>query len=99
MNKRMTRNANLIATATALALGFTAATAAEPERGGTLRVAWEDTPRHLNPAVESGTPTGIPGTQIFASPLRYDDEWNPQPYLARDWEVCDNGREVTRELV
>lgn len=99
MNKRMTYNATLIATATALTLGLTVATAAEPQRGGTLRVAWEDTPRHLNPAVESGTPTGIPGTQIFASPLRYDNEWNPQPYLARDWDVSDDGREVTLELV
>ena len=29
-------------------------------------------PRHLNPAVQSGVATMMPGTQIFASPLQFD---------------------------
>ena len=28
-------------------------------------------PRHLNGAVQSGAATALPGTQIFASPLRF----------------------------
>ena len=84
--------------ALSVAIAGPAVVSAEPQSGGTLRILWEDTPRHFNPAVQSGTPTGIPGTQIFASPLRYDDEWNPQPYLAQDWEVSDDGQTVTLHL-
>ncbi len=42
-------------------------------------------PRHFNGAVQSGIATGMISTQLFASPLRYDDKWNPQPYLAKSW--------------
>src|SRR5690625_2012843 len=35
--------------------------------------------------------TAVPASQLFASLLRYDDEWNPQPYLATDWEWVDDG--------
>ena len=31
------------------------------------------TPRHLNPAVQSGIWTGQPGAQLFATPLRFDE--------------------------
>jgi len=47
----------------------------------------------------SGSATAIPGTQIFASPLRYDENWNPQPYLAKSWEVSQDGLAVTLHLV
>ena len=57
------------------------------------------TPRHLNPAVQSGTATGAPGAQLFAAPLRYDENWEPQPYLARSWDVSDDGLTVTLNLV
>src|SRR5699024_4988038 len=59
--------------------------------GGTLRVALSQSPRHLNSAVQSGMATAVPASQLFASLLRYDDEWNPQPYLATDWEWVDDG--------
>ena len=70
-----------------------------PKQGGTLVMAIQQTPRHLNPAVQSGTATGIPGTQLFAAPLRYDEGWNPQPYLAESWEVSEDGLSVTLNLV
>ena len=75
------------------------AQADEPKQGGTLVMAIQQTPRHLNPAVQSGTATGIPGTQLFAAPLRYDEGWNPQPYLAQSWEVSEDGLAVTLNLV
>lgn len=59
--------------------------------GGTLRVALSQSLRHLNSAVQSGMATAVPASQLFASLLRYDDEWNPQPYLATDWEWVDDG--------
>ena len=86
------------ATATA-ALLATSAMAEEPKKGGTLTMAIQQTPRHLNPAVQSGTATGVPGTQLFASLLRYDEGWDPQPYLAETWEVSEDGLSVTVNLV
>lgn len=67
--------------------------------GGTLVIASTQVPRHFNGAVQSGLATAMPSTQIFASPLRYDDNWNPQPYLAKSWEVSPDGLSVTLKLV
>jgi peptide/nickel transport system substrate-binding protein len=53
----------------------------------------------LNGAVQSGIATAVPSTQIFASPLRYDENWNPQPYLASSWDVAGDGKTVTLNLV
>jgi peptide/nickel transport system substrate-binding protein len=69
-----------------------------PKKGGTLVIGTSSTPRHLNPAVQSGTSTAIPGTQIFATPLRFDENWNPQPYLAESWKIADDGLSVTLNL-
>lgn len=70
----------------------------DPRRGGTLVMVGVNT-RHVNPAIASGAPTGIPGTQIFASPLRFDDAWNPLPYLAQWWELAADGKSLTLQLV
>jgi peptide/nickel transport system substrate-binding protein len=67
--------------------------------GGTLVIASTQVPRHLNGAVQSGIATAVPSTQIFASPLRYDENWNPQPYLASSWDVAGDGKTVTLNLV
>lgn len=67
--------------------------------GGTLIWGIQNTPRHLNPAVQSGIATGEPGTQLFAAPLRYDEDWTPQPYLAESWSTSDDGLTVTLNLV
>ena len=49
--------------------------------------------------MQSGIVTGFPGAQLFASPLRYDENWEPQPYLAETWEVSEDGLTVTLNLV
>ncbi|MDE4174489.1 ABC transporter substrate-binding protein [Phaeobacter sp. PT47_59] len=67
--------------------------------GGTLVIASTQVPRHLNGAVQSGIATAVPSTQIFASPLRYDENWEPQPYLAKSWEISEDGLKVTLNLV
>jgi peptide/nickel transport system substrate-binding protein len=64
-----------------------------------LVIATTQVPRHFNGAVQSGLATAMPTAQIFASPLRYDDNWNPQPYLAQSWEVAPDGLSVTLHLV
>jgi len=70
----------------------------DPRRGGTLVMVGATT-RHVNPAIQSGTPAGLPGTQIFASPLRFDEKWNPQPYLAESWVLAADGKSLTLNLV
>ena len=75
------------------------ASAEDPVRGGTLVMGLNQTPRHLNPAVQSGIVTGAPGSQLFASPLRYDEDWTPQPYLAKSWDISSDGLQVTLDLV
>lgn len=75
------------------------AMAEEPKRGGTLVTVLGTNVRNLNSAVQSGIVTGYPGAQLFASPLRYDDSWTPQPYLAKSWDVSEDGLTVTLHLV
>jgi peptide/nickel transport system substrate-binding protein len=73
--------------------------AAPGKRGGTLVIGGALGLRHFNGAIQSGAATAIPGTQIFASPLRFDADWNPQPYLAKSWQVAPDGLSVTLHLV
>ncbi|GAP35786.1 ABC transporter substrate-binding protein [Piscinibacter sakaiensis] len=87
----------LTAVATAASLGLPAQ-AQEPKRGGTLVVGTTQAPRHLNGAVQSGVATAVPSTQLFASPLRFDDQWKPQPYLAESWELAKDGKSLTLKL-
>ena len=82
-----------------LALAAAPSYAEEPTRGGTLIWSLGTTPRHLNPAVQSGIATGQPGAQLFATPLRFDENWNPHPYLAREWDISEDGLTVTLKLV
>ena len=82
-----------------LALTVANVQAGTPKRGGTLIWSVSGTPRHLNPAVQSGIATGMPGAQLFATPLRFDENWNPQPYLAKSWSIADDGLSVTLNLV
>ncbi len=74
------------------------AAVAEIKKGGTLNVTSISKWRTLNPAVQSGSATGIPGSQIFAGLLRVDDDFVPQPYLADSWEVSSDGLSVTFNL-
>lgn len=72
---------------------------ARAQAGNTLVVGMASHPPHLNSAIASGTATGIPGAQLFASPLRFDGDWTPQPYLARSWSFQDDGRSILLRLV
>ncbi len=87
------------AAVSAATIGATALATMAFADGGTLVIGSTQKPRHLNPAVQSGVATAVPGTQIFAAPLRYDENWNPQPYLAESWSVADDGLSVTLKLV
>ncbi len=82
----------------ALPIYSSLAFAQAPKRGGTLVVGSTQALRHLNGAVQSGLATAVPGTQIFASPLRFDDKWNAQPYLAEKWALAADGKSLTLNL-
>ncbi|MCP8881935.1 ABC transporter substrate-binding protein [Devosia sp. XJ19-1] len=87
-----------------LALGLTTAIAplpayAGPDDGGSLVVASIGVARHFNGAIQSGVATALPSTQLFASPLQYTEDWTPEPYLAKSWDVSEDGLTVTLNLV
>ena len=88
----------LVASAALAAVMASGVQAEEPVRGGTLVTVLSSNVRNLNSAVQSGIVTGYPGAQLFASPLRYDEDWTPQPYLAKSWEVSNDGLKVTLHL-
>jgi len=69
----------------------------QPKYGGTLVVAAVD-PGVLNPALtSSGTTHPVTG-QIFNGLVRLDDQFNPKPDLARDWEISPDGRTYSFQL-
>jgi peptide/nickel transport system substrate-binding protein len=72
--------------------------AAEVKKGGTLRVASISKWRTLNPAVQSGSATGLPGSQIFAGLVRVDKNFVSQPYLATSWKISDDAKTYTFKL-
>jgi peptide/nickel transport system substrate-binding protein len=73
-------------------------TALAQKAGGTLVIGSTQVPRHLNGAVQSGAATAMPSAQLFASPLRYNDKWEPQPYLAEKWSLSPDGMTLTLNL-
>ena len=66
-----------------------------PRNDRELHVGFSGKPRHLNPAVQSGTYTGIPGAQLFAFLLRIDRSWKYHPYLAEKWDIAEDGLSAT----
>jgi peptide/nickel transport system substrate-binding protein len=99
----MSLRSAILKCAVGLAVGIAAAGSTASRliaaEGGTVVIATTQVPRHFNGAVQSGIATAMPGTQIFASPLRYDENWNPKPYLAESWDVAADGLSVTLHLV
>lgn len=72
--------------------------AAQAAKGGVLVIGTTQRARHLNSAVQSGFATMMASSQLFASPLRMDKNWKPQPYLAERWELSPDNRSVTLYL-
>ena len=83
---------------TLLAVAFSLQQVVAFADGGTLTMVSTQVPRHMNGAVQSGYATALPSTQIFASLIRYDEGWNPQPYLADSWEFSDDGLSMTVKI-
>lgn len=83
-----------------LSCGFGAMAAAEdsPVRGGTLKTI-SSGHRTLNPGVQSGAATGIPGAQLYAGLVEIGKDFAAIPYLAKSWDVSDGGKTHTFKLI
>ncbi|RUP13300.1 MAG: ABC transporter substrate-binding protein, partial [Methylobacterium sp.] len=89
-------------TVLALPLGLAAAAsgarAAEPRRGGTLVMIVHPEPSTLaHYAVSAGNIPPI-ATQVYEGLCTYDWDQNPQPNLAKSWEVAPDGKTITFKL-
>ena len=73
--------------------------AEEAKRGGVLKIQSFQFPRHFNIAIDAGPGPALPGTQIFGSLLRFNDEWEPVPYFAKKWTIASDGLTYTFHLV
>jgi peptide/nickel transport system substrate-binding protein len=86
----------------ALPLGLAAAAsgarAAEPKRGGTMVMIVHPEPSTLaHYAVSAGNIPPI-ATQVYEGLCTYDWDQNPQPNLAKSWEVAPDGKTITFKL-
>ena len=51
----------------------------------------------LNP-LDASAATGLVSANLYATLVRLDDEWTPQPYLADSWEMSEDGLTYTFRL-
>lgn len=70
----------------------------DEQRGGTVVVGYAGAIPHTNGAVGSGYAINTVGPQVNASLLRYNDDYQPVPYLADSWSIADDGLSVSIEL-
>lgn len=73
------------------------ADAATPAHGGHLNIV-HGSINILNPAIQSGIATMIPGAQLFAGLVQFDSNWKAHPYLATHWEQSSDGLNHTFHL-
>lgn len=84
-----------LATATTM---MSAGSAWAQTRGGTLNVILNPEPPVLMLGLNQQTPTQIVGGKIYEGLLSYDFKLNPQPGLAKSWEVSPDGLTYTFKL-
>lgn len=70
----------------------------DDQRGGTVVVGYSGAIPHTNGAVGSGYAINTVGSQVNASLLRYNDNYEPIPYLADSWAIAEDGLSVAIEL-
>jgi peptide/nickel transport system substrate-binding protein len=81
-----------------LAVAASGARAAEPKRGGTMVMIVHPEPSTLaHYAVSAGNIPPI-ATQVYEGLCTYDWDQNPQPNLAKSWEVAPDGKTITFKL-
>lgn len=63
-----------------------------PVRGGTLVMAIDSDPDQLNPAITTSGPVHTASELFYSGLVELDENGDPVPSLAEDWEIEDDGR-------
>ena len=84
--------------AAGLAFASSSQATAEPKRGGTLSAIVQPEPVTLTPAFNTATPTQIVAGNVFDGLVYYDLQLKPQPSLATDWKVAEDGLTISFNL-
>lgn len=98
MNKKVTFTKRSLAALALSVAGLMSVSAEElvpTKQGGTVGILSNSAINNLNPALQSGTATAIPGSQIFSSLLIADDKWDFHPYIAKEWKQSEDGLSFT----
>lgn len=82
--------------ASVFALG--AAIAQEPKKGGTVHVVVQPEPPMLMQGLNQNGPTNMVAGNIYESLLRYNEKLEPQPSLAKSWEISPDAKTYTFKL-
>jgi peptide/nickel transport system substrate-binding protein len=69
-----------------------------PKRGGVLKLAVPSAARRLDPAIHGSNEEFTISQAIFNNLVRVDAKLTPQPELATDWKVADDGKSWTFNL-
>jgi peptide/nickel transport system substrate-binding protein len=72
---------------------------AAPKRGGDLVTLYGQFPPHFNCAIKSGAAISAPCANIFVGLVEINENWEPDPYLAKSWEISPDGMTYTFHLV
>lgn len=81
-----------------LGVPHASAQTATPKRGGVLKLAVPSAARRLDPALHGANEEFIISQAIFNNLVRVDPKLSPQPELATDWKVSEDGRTWTFNL-
>jgi len=95
-SRRKFVEATLLATTAAGAAGILGSTQAfaqaGPKKGGVLKLAVPSAARRLDPAIHGANEEFIISAAIFDNLVRVDAKLSPQPGLATDWKVSEDGK-------
>lgn len=89
---------SVLLAAAALVPATLACAADGPKHGGTLTAIVQPEPVTLTPAFNTATPTQIVAGNIFDGLVYYDPALKPQPSLATDWKVAEDGLTISFNL-
>lgn len=95
----LARAGHTLAAGALLALALSARPAWAGADTNTLVVGTYRPTLTLNQALNPDYTTTLPGSQVFASLLRFDDKGQPQPYLAKSWAWSADQKTLTLKLV
>jgi peptide/nickel transport system substrate-binding protein len=88
----------LVSAAAIMIAGTPSALAQTPKRGGTVHAVLQPEPPMLMQGLNQNGPTNMVAGNIYESLLRLNDKLEPQPSLAKSWEISADARTYTFRL-